>query len=179
MLAGAFAQSGELAKSRAEYEVASLVLGAALGRTHDFAMRTALGASRGRLIRGVFVEMLVMSAAGAVLGVAAAAAAMRAIASLETSGIPLLDQTRVDVSALTFTATPGTGCTFEWKLDGTVVQTGASNTYSYAADPDTSCHTVTVKKTCGSCEATAHARVTQCVSSTIVTAAGTTPCPAS
>ncbi len=83
--------------------VASLMLGSALGRTHDFAMRTALGAGRGRLIRGVFVEMLVLSAAGALLGVAAAAGAMRAIASLQSAGIPLLDQTRVDVSALVFT----------------------------------------------------------------------------
>jgi predicted permease len=84
--------------------VASLVLGAALGRTHDFAMRTALGASRGRLIRGVFVEMLVLSATGAILGVAVAAGAMRVIAGLQTAGIPLLDQTRVDVSTLAFTA---------------------------------------------------------------------------
>ncbi len=84
--------------------VASLVLGAALGRTHDFAMRTALGASRARLIRGVFVEMLVLSAAGALIGVAAAGTAMRAIAGLQSAGIPLLDQTRVDVSALAFSA---------------------------------------------------------------------------
>jgi putative ABC transport system permease protein len=82
--------------------VASLVLGAALGRTHDFAMRTALGAGRGRLIRGVFVEMLLLSTAGAVIGVAAASGAMRAIATLQTAGIPLLDETRVDISALVF-----------------------------------------------------------------------------
>ena len=88
--------------------VASLVLGAALGRTHDFAMRTALGAGRGRLIRGVFVEMLLLSVAGALVGVAAAAGAMRAIASLQTAGIPLLDETRVDLSALAFAAVAAT-----------------------------------------------------------------------
>jgi putative ABC transport system permease protein len=84
--------------------VASLVLGVALGRTHDFAMRTALGASRGRLIRGVLVEMLILASTGAVLGVAAAAAAMRGIAGFQSAGIPLLDQTHVDMSALAFTA---------------------------------------------------------------------------
>jgi predicted permease len=56
----------------------------------------------------VFVEMLVLSTAGAILGVAAATAAMRAIAGLQAAGLPLLDQTRVDPNALAFTALAAT-----------------------------------------------------------------------
>jgi hypothetical protein len=71
-------------------------------------------------------------------------------------------------SDVTFTASVAgrTGCTFAWKVDGTAVsETGA--TFTYPADPDNSCHTVSVVATCGGCVSNeASATVKQCVTTT-------------
>jgi hypothetical protein len=71
---------------------------------------------------------------------------------------------------LTFTATSGTGCSFAFSVDGTLVQDSTSNTYSYPADPDGQCHTVSVVATCGACvSAPAAISVTQCVTTATCT----------
>ena len=49
-----------------------LLLARGLARTHEFAMRSALGASRGRIIRQMLIESLVISLAGAASGIALA-----------------------------------------------------------------------------------------------------------
>jgi len=84
--------------------VSSLVLGQALGRRRDFALRTALGASRGRLVRGLLAESFLLALAGGLFGVAIAAFGVRVIAALETAGIALLDETRLDPVVLGVTA---------------------------------------------------------------------------
>lgn len=69
--------------------------------------------------------------------------------------------------ALTFTAPASAGCTFAFSVDGTEVQDGSSNTYSYPADPDSTCHTVSVVKTCGDCSSAPESiTVRQCVTTT-------------
>jgi hypothetical protein len=69
---------------------------------------------------------------------------------------------------LSFTASTGrTGCTYAFSVDGNVVQNTTSNTFSYPADPDSTCHTVSVVATCGGCVSnTASRTVTQCVTTT-------------
>jgi hypothetical protein len=69
---------------------------------------------------------------------------------------------------LTFTASGGrTGCTYNFKVDGTSVQNTTSNTYNYPADPDSTCHTVSVQATCGNCVSdTPSITVSQCVTTT-------------
>jgi putative ABC transport system permease protein len=84
--------------------VSSLVLGLALGRSRDFAVRAALGATRSRLLRGLFVESLLLAGAGGLAGVGLAALGARAIAGLDTLGIPLLDETRLDPQVILFAA---------------------------------------------------------------------------
>jgi predicted permease len=57
--------------------VANLVLARSFARSREFALRTALGASRRRLVGQVFVEVLLIGCVAAVLGSAAARAALR------------------------------------------------------------------------------------------------------
>ena len=82
--------------------VASLLLGQALGRSRDVAVRVALGASRTRIMRTLLVESLLLALAGGVAGLGLAAAGTRSIAALTAVSIPWLDQTRLDPAVLLF-----------------------------------------------------------------------------
>jgi predicted permease len=68
-----------------------------MSRTHEIAIRAALGAARWRLVQHTLIESLCISLAGAVLGIPLAWAGVRVVLSLAPSGaIPLADQVRVD-----------------------------------------------------------------------------------
>lgn len=85
--------------------VANLVLTRALGRARETAIRTALGAGRVRLVRGVLVESMLLAVAGGATGLAVAFWGSRGIAALqEALAIPLLEHTRVDGTVVAFTA---------------------------------------------------------------------------
>ncbi len=58
--------------------VANMMLGRALTRQREMSLRAALGASRARLVRQLLVESLVLSAAGALIGLALAKASVHA-----------------------------------------------------------------------------------------------------
>ncbi len=88
--------------------VANLCLTRAVGRQRELALRTALGASRLRLVRALLVESTLLAMAGAVAGVMVAVWASAVVASLaERTGIALLDQTRIDRPVLAFAAALG------------------------------------------------------------------------
>jgi putative ABC transport system permease protein len=85
--------------------VANLILTRALGRTREMAIRTALGAGRFRLVRGVLVESIVLAIAGGVGGLVFAYWLTGGIAALQQSlQINLLQETRVDGVVMVFTA---------------------------------------------------------------------------
>lgn len=80
--------------------LSNLQLGRAMSRGKEMAMRRALGAGRGRLIRQVLTESLLLSLAGAVLGVGLAFAIVFYLANQGSIILPLLSTVRVDGAAL-------------------------------------------------------------------------------
>jgi predicted permease len=83
--------------------LSNLLLARAAARSKEFAMRSALGAGRGRLIRQLLTESLMLSSMGAVLGLGFALATTSYLAHQGSIALPLLSSVRVDGSALVWT----------------------------------------------------------------------------
>ena len=83
--------------------LSNLLLARAAARSKEFAMRSALGAQRGRLVRQLLTESLVLSAAGAVLGLGLAYASTSYLAHQGSIALPLLSSVRVDGMVLAWT----------------------------------------------------------------------------
>lgn len=83
--------------------LSNLLLARATARGKEFAMRQALGAGRSRLVRQLLTESLVLSSAGAVLGLGFAFAITYYFAHQESVSLPLLSSVRVDGNALLWT----------------------------------------------------------------------------
>jgi predicted permease len=82
--------------------VAGLLLGRGANRSREIGVRAALGATRGRLIRQLLIESLVLAAAGGAAGVALAYAAVAALARYGPADIPRLQMIAVDRDVLAF-----------------------------------------------------------------------------
>jgi putative ABC transport system permease protein len=81
-----------------------LLLARGSSRQHEFAVRSAIGASRSRVLRQLLVESLLLSLSGAALGVFAAYAAVALIANwLPRSAFPSEVTIQIDLAVLTFT----------------------------------------------------------------------------
>lgn len=84
--------------------LANLTLSRAIGRLRESAIRGALGASRARLVRSVVVDQVVLAAAGAVLGVALAQAALGIFVTTAPISLPRAQDVSIDSSVLAFGA---------------------------------------------------------------------------
>jgi putative ABC transport system permease protein len=76
--------------------VASLLLARASGRRRELAIRAALGAGRGRLIRQLITESLLLGAAGAVAGLLAGSWAIALLLKVIPDGIPRVEDIGLD-----------------------------------------------------------------------------------
>src|SRR5580698_263953 len=83
--------------------LSNLLLARGAARSKEYAMRSALGANRGRLVRQLLTESLVLSGAGAVLGLALAYAVTAYLAHQGSIALPLMGSVRVDGKALAWT----------------------------------------------------------------------------
>ena len=82
--------------------VANLVLSRSAARQREFALRSALGAARSRLVRQLLTESVVVALAGGVLGVFIAIAGVKLLVSLDPSSVPRLMDITVDRTVLLF-----------------------------------------------------------------------------
>jgi putative ABC transport system permease protein len=82
--------------------IASLFLVRTAGRAHEMAIRMAMGATAGRLVRQLLAESVLVSGAGGALGVALAAAALGIFRSLAPADLPRLDDVGLDARVLSF-----------------------------------------------------------------------------
>jgi putative ABC transport system permease protein len=83
--------------------VANLLLARAAARESEMAVRAALGAGRGRLVRQLLTECVILASAGGGLGLLLAVWVVAFLAGLEPDGIPRLDAVRVDGAVIAFT----------------------------------------------------------------------------
>ncbi len=83
--------------------LSNLLLARVNGRRQEFAVRTAIGARRSHLIQQALTESLLLAVGGSLIGIPLAIWATRALARLQTFGVPLLGNTSVDPMALAVT----------------------------------------------------------------------------
>jgi predicted permease len=89
--------------------LSNLLLARAAARSKEFAMRGALGARRGRLVRQLLTESMVLSAAGTLVGLGLAYGVTSYLAHQGSIALPLLSSVRVDGTALAWTVLIGFG----------------------------------------------------------------------
>ena len=83
--------------------LSNLLLARAAARSKEFAMRRALGAGRGRLVRQLLTESLVLAAVGGALGLGLAYVILSYLAHQGSMALPLLAMVRVDGTVLEWT----------------------------------------------------------------------------
>lgn len=84
--------------------IASATLARGTGRRLEIAVRSAIGAGRRRLVRQLFIESLIVSLLGGLIGVGLATESLHVVKLLGPSSLPRLDTVRLGWQAAFFTA---------------------------------------------------------------------------
>ena len=84
--------------------VAHLMLARTSARAREIAVRRALGAHRGRIVRQLLTESVLLGALGGAVGLAVAVAGVRVLVRLSPGDIPRLETVAVDAVSLAFAA---------------------------------------------------------------------------
>jgi predicted permease len=82
---------------------ANLLLARAAARTHELGVRATLGAARGRMIRQMLTESLLLGLAGGLVGIVLAYGFLRGLLLLNPGDIPRMEQASIDTRVLGFT----------------------------------------------------------------------------
>jgi putative ABC transport system permease protein len=82
--------------------VAGLMLNRSLGRRKEFTLRGALGAQRGRLVRQLMTESMLLALTGGILGVAFAKASLYLVRLFGPASLPQLHNAGLDLRVLAF-----------------------------------------------------------------------------
>jgi predicted permease len=82
--------------------IASLLLGRAAARTREIALRSALGAGRGRVIRQLLTESCVLAGLAGLAGVLLAFVLVRGIVAFSPADLPRINNVRMDTTVLLF-----------------------------------------------------------------------------
>jgi len=89
--------------------VSSLLLTRAAGREREFAVRSALGATRTAMVRQMLVESVLLSVIGAAAGILLAEGLLRVLVAIGPSSLPFLAKAELDLRIVGFTTALGIG----------------------------------------------------------------------
>ena len=82
--------------------IANLLLARAAGRTREIALRAALGAGRGRVVRQLLTESCVLAGVAGLAGLLLASTLVQVLAALSPTNLPRIDEVRMDRPVLLF-----------------------------------------------------------------------------
>ncbi len=82
--------------------IANLLLARAAGRTHEIALRAALGAGRGRVLRQLLTESCVLAGVAGLAGLLLASVLVRGLVALAPANLSGLDDVRMDMTVILF-----------------------------------------------------------------------------